>query len=215
MDARIETAPAPAPAVPRRRFFGRLLAAAAGASVLFRPRPAEAVTGEPFVGEIRLFAGNFAPQGWARCDGQILSIGSNTALFSLIGPRYGGNGVSTFALPDLRGRVPMQFGQGPGLSDHPLAESSGVESVTLATSQMPPHTHTIAALANPGSTADPVAHAFAASPEAVPMYASSPNALLHGNVLGDAGNGQAHDNMQPFLVLHYIIALQGIFPQRP
>jgi microcystin-dependent protein len=203
--------------VPRRTFFRRVLAAM-GAGVLVAPARATAapqVTGEPFLSEIRLFAGSFAPNGWAFCDGQIMAIGSNIALFSLIGTTFGGNGTSTFALPDLRGRVGIGSGQGPGLADHPIGEMGGSESVTLLTTEMAAHTHAVRARSGNGTQADPVGAVYARMPSAIPQFASGPNTTLHPGAVGTAGGNQPHPNLQPFLAIHHIIALQGIFPPRP
>jgi microcystin-dependent protein len=177
---------------------------------------------EPFLGEIRMFGGNFAPRGWAFCNGQLLPISSNTALFSLLGTTYGGDGRTTFALPDLRGRVPMHWGQGPGLSSRSLGESSGSESVTLTSSQMPAHTHSAVATVNASARSD------GSSPSgAVPadgggnnIYSSAPDGstTMNGGMvstqIGAAGGSQPHANLQPFLCVSFIIALQGIFPSR-
>jgi len=169
---------------------------------------------EPFIGEIQIFAGNFAPTGWAFCDGQLLPIASNTALFSLLGTTYGGNGQTTFALPDLRGRVPIHPGQGPGLSPRSLGESAGVENVTLATTEMAAHAHTLGASSASGSSDSPAGKVAARSPAAIPQYAAVANANLAATAIGSAGGSQPHNNMQPYLALTYIIALTGIFPSR-
>ena len=182
---------------------------------------------EPFLGEIRLFAGNFAPRGWAFCGGQLLPISQNTALFSIIGTYYGGNGVNTFALPDLRGRVPLHPGQGPGLSPYVIGESSGENSVTLQTSNMPLHTHTLNA-SNPlpqvsgkdqtGTTIDPSNSLFAepnVNPRFNKLYSDGiPTETANAAALSGAGGSQPHENRQPYLGLSFIIALQGIFPSR-
>jgi microcystin-dependent protein len=169
---------------------------------------------EPFVGEIRMFAGNFAPRGWAFCDGQLLAVSQNDALFSLLGTIYGGDGRTTFGLPDLRGRIPIHAGHGPGLSERRLGAKGGAEKVTVTVNQLPSHGH--------------------------PMQASSQNALQtapNGNVLGQAtsidlyrvtpadedlasssilatGGSQPHTNLMPYLCVHFIIALVGIYPSR-
>jgi len=173
---------------------------------------------DPFIGEVRIFAGNFAPTGWALCDGQLLSIASNTALFSLLGTTYGGNGVNTFGLPDLRGRVPIQPGQGPGLSLHDLGERAGVESLTLLATEMPQHTHAVSA-SNANGNSDAAAGRFAArSASAVQQYSTNADAIdttLSAAAVGSSGGSQPHNNMQPYLVLNFIIALQGIYPPRP
>lgn len=169
---------------------------------------------EPFIGEIRMFGFNFAPSGWATCDGQLLSIAQNTALFSLLGTQFGGNGQTNFALPDLRGRVPLHQGQGPGLSPRTMGESSGSEAVTLLSSQLPAHTHPFTP---PCSTDDPNAGSpknnFPAS-VGTPIYATTANGNMGAGTTGPAGGSQPHSNLQPFLTVNFCIALQGIFPSR-
>jgi microcystin-dependent protein len=184
---------------------------------------------EPFLAEIKLFAGNFAPRGWAMCNGQILPISQNTALFSLLGTTYGGNGQTTFALPDFRGRAPVGPGTGPGLSTRSLGESAGTETVTLDVARMPAHTHVInngtlaiAAVSTPGTKQSPDNAVFAA--EAVGVTATysagTPDITMAANALSGApgisptGGGQPTSIMQPYLVVTYIIALTGIFPSR-
>ena len=169
----------------------------------------------PFVAEIRMFACNFAPTGWAFCDGQLMPISQNTALFSLLGTTYGGDGKSTFALPDLQGSSPMQPGQGSGLSLHDLGEMGGSEFVTLLQSEMPLHNHSMN-----GATQDP-ALAKAVSPNASwalsqggGIYQTTSNAQLDVQALAPAGGGLPHNNMQPYLTLNFCIALQGVFPAR-
>lgn len=169
-----------------------------------------------FLAEIRIFAGNFAPQGWAKCDGQLLPIIQNTALFSLLGTTYGGDGKSTFGLPDLRGRASMHTGMGPGLTERHLGNSGGTEIVTLSQSQLPQHAHTLFSMSAAGTGATLQGSVLAGSAE--DTYAPAGNRTLtamSGNAIGAAGGGSAHNNMQPFLVLNFIIALQGIFPPRP
>ena len=164
---------------------------------------------EPFLGMIMLFGGNFAPSGWALCNGQLLSIQQNTALFSILGTTYGGNGTSNFALPDLRGRVPVHFGQGPGLSNYSEGEVGGSESVTLQTTEMPPHQHTQPATEGVQTTNRP----NNALPAEGGVYAGTSD----GSALAptsSAGGGQPHENRQPYLTMNYCIALQGIFPSR-
>ena len=171
---------------------------------------------EPFVAEIKIFAGNFAPTGWATCDGQLLSISQNTALFSLLGTTFGGDGRSNFALPNLQGRAPMAPGQGPGLSDHQLGESSGTEYVSLGVNELPSHNHNFMAANFPGDSNQPTNNAIARSSEgAVYSTATSPLVQLSPNALAPTGDYSPHNNMQPYLTLTFIIALQGVFPQRP
>jgi microcystin-dependent protein len=170
---------------------------------------------DPFVAEIRIFPFNFAPKGWARCDGQLLPISQNTALFSLLGTTYGGNGQSTFALPDLQGRVPMHPGQGPGLSLYDLGQSGGSATVTLLQSEVPAHSHT--ARADTIDTADtnvPSPNASFAQSTGGTLYQSSSNTQLAPEALTPAGADLPHNNLQPYLTLYFNIALQGVFPPR-
>ncbi len=172
---------------------------------------------DPWIGEIALVAFNFAPQGWALCNGQLLSIAQNTALFSLLGTTYGGDGITTFALPNLQSRVPLHFGQGPGLSSYPLGANGGVESVTLQTTQIPAHTHSFTPQASTasGSAASPAGAFWAESGSGDKIYhAGKSNTHMAAQTLGNTGGGQAHENRQPYLALNYIIALVGIFPSR-
>ena len=166
---------------------------------------------EPFLGQIQAFGFNFAPRGWAFCSGQILSIAQNTALFSLLGTTYGGNGQTTFALPDLRGRTPLHMGQGPGLSSYDLGQVAGTESVTLLSTQMPAHNHTHVASSGPPADNLPGGNFVAAAA----IYAASPgDSVMAPSSIGIAGGNQPHPNMQPYLVLNWCIALEGIFPSR-
>jgi microcystin-dependent protein len=167
---------------------------------------------DPFVAEIRIFPFNFAPKGWAWCDGQLLPLSQNTALFSLLGTTYGGNGKSNFALPDLQGRAPMHPGQGPGLSLHDLGETGGSETVSLLESEMPVHSHTLRAVEDDGSFFTPVNMYFAAGNS---MYVSgNPNTTMAPQALSPAGGDQPHNNMMPYLTFYFCIALQGVFPPR-
>ena len=170
---------------------------------------------QPFIAEIRIFGGNFAPTGWARCEGQIMPISQNTALFSLIGTTYGGNGTSTFGLPDLRGRAPMQFGQGPGLSDRVLGEQDGAENVTLLSTQMPAHSHSPLGSTAAGSQGAASGGTWASSSGGrtpPPLYQNVKNTAMRTDLVGFAGGNQPHNNMQPYLAITFIIALQGVFP---
>ncbi len=169
---------------------------------------------DPFVAEIRIFAGNFAPLGWAFCNGQLLPISQNTALFSLLGTTYGGNGQSTFALPDLQGRVPMHPDQGPGLSIRDLGESGGSEAVGLLESEMPAHSHALSATSAIADNDDPGGRALAIS-QGTYVYAPAVNLVAMGQPLSPAGGGLPHNNLQPYLTLNFIIAMQGVFPSRP
>jgi microcystin-dependent protein len=171
---------------------------------------------DQFVAEIRIFPFSFPPTGWAFCDGQLQPISQNTALFSLLGTTYGGDGKSTFALPNMQGNAPMQPGQGQGLSLRDLGEQSGVESVTLLVSEIPLHTHTLmAAGSDPPESNVATGNALARSKNGN-AYTSTINATqMAAQGLPPAGGGLPHNNMQPYLTLNFCIALQGIFPQRP
>jgi microcystin-dependent protein len=172
----------------------------------------------PFVAEIRMFGGNFAPTGWATCDGQILSISQNTALFSLLGTTYGGNGQTTFALPNLGGAVPISQGQGAGLSDRVLGEMSGSETVTLLTSEMPIHTHSMMAQnIDPADTNQPAPNVTLGktTPGAQYLVTNSNIVQMWPTALSASGGSLPHNNMMPFLTVFFIIALQGVFPARP
>jgi len=170
-----------------------------------------------FVAEIRLFAGNFAPRGWAVCNGQVLPISQNTALFSLLGTTYGGDGRSTFALPNLQGSFPLGAGNGPGLTQRDLGETGGEASVTLLSTELPVHTHQVSAVAAPGTLDSPAAATWAEprlgrAPEAA--YATTATAQLSPQAFATAGGNVAHNNLPPYLVVTFIIALQGIYPPR-
>lgn len=161
---------------------------------------------ERTVGEIRIFAGNYAPEGWALCNGQLLSISENEILFSLIGTTYGGNGLSTFALPDLRGRVPIGIGNG-----YTLSQAGGTETVTLTMNQLPSHRHAANASSQPGNSNSPANGIWAAS--TINQYAAvAPNSAMNSNILSASGGNQPHNNMMPSIALNFIIALNGIYP---
>ena len=170
---------------------------------------------DPFVAEIRIFPFNFAPKGWAWCDGQLLPLSQNTALFSLLGTTYGGNGKSNFALPDLQGRAPMHPGQGPGLSLHDLGETGGSETVTLLESEIPAHSHSLNASRQDATERIPTGQVPAGGLGGIVAY-GTPGALtqLSPNALTPAGGDQPHNNMQPYLTFYFNIALQGVFPPR-
>ena len=167
---------------------------------------------EPFLAEIRIFAGNFAPRSWAFCDGQLLPIAQNTALFSLIGTTYGGDGRTTTALPNLQGRAPMHPGRGPGLTSRRLGEKVGAETVTLSEAQIPSHTHTLEASSGTAGANTPANNSFASNLQA--YHDASSLVQMSSEAVATTGGGQSHSNMQPFLTLNYIIALQGLYPSR-
>lgn len=171
---------------------------------------------DPFVAEIRIFPFNFAPSGWAWCDGQLMPLSQNTALFSLLGTTYGGNGKSNFALPNLQGSAPMHPGQGPGLSLHDLGESGGSDTVTLLLSEIPLHTHALNAQAPPADTNLPGGHVLARTVGATPYFppAGAPLVAMAPQSLSPSGGDAPHNNMQPYLTFYFNIALQGVFPPR-
>jgi microcystin-dependent protein len=189
---------------------------------------------EPFLAEIIIFAGNFNPRGWLFCDGQLLQISQNSALFSLLGTTYGGDGRTTFGLPDLRGRVPMHEGTGPGLTSRRLGEKGGLETVNLTTAQMPSHTHaatttatttsTLRATTDGGNTNVPTGNVLAddgndriyknVAPDTSMSAAAIDSATTASTTVGNTGGSQAHTNVQPYTVLNFIIATQGVFPSR-
>ncbi len=162
---------------------------------------------QPYVGEIRMFGGNFAPAGWAFCDGSLLPISENEVLFQLIGTTYGGDGQSTFALPDLRGRAPLHFGNG-----FILAETGGVEEITLTVSQMPSHTHPMLASLTSAQNPQPQSSVLAQGPTVQAYITDSGQAALSSNAVTGVGGSQPHNNMQPYLCVSFIISLFGIFP---
>ncbi len=175
------------------------------------------MSGEPLLGSIGIFGGNFAPRGWAFCEGQLLPIAQNSALFSILGTTYGGDGRTTFALPDLRGRAPIGPGNGPGLSSYRLGEKGGTENVTLNVTNMPAHSHMLNGL---GGTNDSnfLQNNYLASNRDVKVYGTlevgETLIPLNGQSIGTAGGNQSHTNMQPYLALNYCIALVGLFPSR-
>jgi microcystin-dependent protein len=171
---------------------------------------------DPFVAEIRIFPFNFAPKGWAFCDGQLLPLSQNTALFSLLGTTYGGDGKSNFALPNMQGNAPMHPGQGPGLSLHDLGETGGSETVTLLESEIPSHSHGLSASVRTATVRSPGGQLFATG-DGINMYApasGAPLVQLSGNAVAPAGGDQPHNNMMPYLTLNFNIALQGVYPPR-
>jgi microcystin-dependent protein len=174
---------------------------------------------DPFLGEIVMFAGTFEPRGWAFCNGRLLSIAESPALFSILGTTYGGNGTTTFALPDLRGRVAISSGQGPGLSNHQLGEMSGTETVTLTTAQIPTHNHFLAASSAAGDQTTPLGNLPAGVPDhssgnLLNAYSAAADGAMARTALTPAGNGQPHTNLQPFLCVNFIIAMEGVLPSR-
>lgn len=172
---------------------------------------------DPFVAEIRIFPFNFAPKGWAWCDGQLLPLSQNTALFSLLGTTYGGNGKSNFALPDLQGRAPMHPGQGPGLSLHDLGETGGSEYVTLLESEIPSHSHALRASNEDGTQGTLTEGITLATSVGGTLYQTTTNANLVSmapEAVAPAGGDQPHNNMMPYLTFYFCIALQGVFPPR-
>jgi microcystin-dependent protein len=170
---------------------------------------------DPFVAEIRIFPFNFAPKGWAWCDGQLLPLSQNTALFSLLGTTYGGNGKSNFALPNLQGNAAMHPGQGPGLSLHDLGETGGSETVSLLESEIPSHAHQLRAdTLDTADTNVPSATASYALSTGGTLYQATHDTTLSGSAVAPAGGDQPHNNMQPYLTCYFNIALQGVFPPR-
>ena len=166
---------------------------------------------QPFIGQIQSFGFNFAPRGWAFCNGQLLAIAQNTALFSLLGTTYGGNGQTNFALPNLQGRTSMHFGQGPGLSPYTIGQQAGVETVTLNVSQMPMHNHLVNASSGTKVNATPSNSNLGG---ATIYTTAAVDSTLNPLTVGMAGGSQPHQNMQPYLVINWCIALVGIFPSR-
>lgn len=197
----------------RRDFIGRALAAIAGVWI-GRGLPAgraEAATAQdqPFIGEIRMFAGNFAPVGWAFCNGQMMSIFDNETLFNLIGTTYGGDGQTTFALPDLRGRAPVHVGP-----FHQIGQLEGTEALTLTTAQIPSHAHTAGAYSLPGDSSDPAGRVPARNAGGATHYDGGIGTTLAAGAIASAGGSQPHENMQPFLAVNFIISLFGVFPSQ-
>lgn len=172
---------------------------------------------EPFLGQVILFGGNFAPSGWAQCNGQILPISQYSSLFSLLGTQFGGNGTTNFALPDLRGRAPIAFGAGPGLTDYSMGDTVGAETITLIDSENPSHNHLPEANQG-GSVSTPANDVWAgdSAGTGTNLYSNAaPSAQMAVQAISPSGGGQPHENRPPFLALTYIISLQGTFPTRP
>lgn len=171
---------------------------------------------DPFVGEIRLFAGTFAPRGWLVCNGQLLPIRQYTALFSLLGTTYGGDGTTTFALPNLIGRAAIHEGAGPGLTPRSLGAQVGEAATTLQTTQLPNHTHVTAAISATANSADPTGRIWAnPGGRSQKIYSDKSDTPLNAGLVAPSGGGQPHNNLQPYLELNYIVAIEGVFPQRP
>ena len=170
----------------------------------------------PFIGEVTIFAGNFSLRGWALCNGQLLPIAQNQALFSILGTTYGGDGVNNFALPNLQGNVPLHMGQGPGLSSYVLGQTGGAANHTLTLSELPSHSHALhgTSSANTGNPAAVPGSELLAATASAKVYRSATNLVAMANGLSVGGGGQPHANKQPYLGLTFIIALQGIFPSR-
>ena len=169
---------------------------------------------EPFVGEIRMFAGNFAPRGWAFCDGQLLAVSQNDALFSLLGTIYGGDGRTTFGLPDMRGRIPIHAGHGPGLSERRLGAKGGAEQVTLTVNQMPSHGHPARADTAIGTEANPSGNVTATSTAVDIYFDGTANSNMSSEAITHVGGSRSHTNLMPYLCVHFIIALFGNYPSR-
>jgi microcystin-dependent protein len=170
--------------------------------------------GDPFIGEIRVFGFTFAPTGWAQCQGQLLPISQNTALFSILGTTYGGDGRSTFALPNIQGKVGMGAGQGPGRSNRDLGENGGEEQIALTAQQMAAHTHAANCNSANGNAYGPGGNFWAQDAGGGNDYATTGGAQMSANAIGPTGGGTPHANLQPYLVLNYCIALQGVYPSR-
>ena len=169
---------------------------------------------EPYVGEIRMFAGNYAPAGWALCDGQLLPVSENDALFSLFGTTYGGDGRTTFGLPDLRGRIPIHAGSGPGLTPRVLGQPGGTEQVQLTTTNLPSHTHPLRASTTIADQTSPTDNVVA-QPNAADLYfAATPSTPLAATALSQVGGSDIHDNVMPFQCVNFIVSLVGIFPSK-
>lgn len=170
---------------------------------------------EPFIGNVILFGGTYAPQGWAFCDGSLMSIAQYDTLFSLIGTTYGGDGQSTFALPDLRSRIPVHQGQGPGLGSYIIGQQAGVETVTLLPAQIPSHSHPVLSNSGTAGSQDPTNN-FLGTQGTLQEYipGTSANSVMNAAAVANSAGGQPHDNIMPSIALNYIIALEGIYPQQ-
>lgn len=209
--------PEPAGDVPRRRFFARVLGWLGVGALM--PRAGRAATAPgtvqadiPFIGELRMVAFGIVPFGWMRCDGQLLSVNDYPDLHNLLGTTFGGDGVIDFALPNLNGRAPIHSGFAPGGSNFVLGQQGGAEVVTLVTSEMPAHAHTMRADSGVGVSDAPAGGYPARNAAGLPVYKDDTSALLGDSMIATAGQNQAHDNMQPFLAVSFIIAVQGVYP---
>jgi len=167
---------------------------------------------EPFIGNIMMFGGTFAPLGWAFCDGSLMAIAGNEALFTLIGTTYGGDGQNTFALPDLRSRIPIHQGQGAGLSNYVMGQVGGVEQVTLIAQNLPVHNHVVTSNSGAANSSDPANNFPAAQSDLLAYTATPANAIMKANATTNSPGGLPHDNIMPYQCLNYVIALEGIFP---
>jgi microcystin-dependent protein len=169
---------------------------------------------EPYIGEIRMFGGSFAPAGWAMCQGQLMAISQNDTLFTLLGTTYGGDGVSTFGIPDLQGRVPVHMGQGAGLQNYVIGQKAGTESVTLTVQQIPIHNHNVITSTDIANSNSPNNAILAQSTQILMYTQDSASRFMPATALSPVGGSQPHDNMMPFLVITFIISLFGIFPSQ-
>lgn len=185
----------------------------AGIALTVPATPAKAGP-EPFLGEIMMVGYTFCPRSWAEANGQLLPISNNSALYSLYGTTFGGDGRTTFALPDLRGRVPMHLGQGPGLSNRTLGQQGGSETNTLTTNQLPSHSHSLNGATAAANAVDPSGNVLANTGRSDTYTSSAPNAQMNSGSIGATGGGQAVNNMQPFLTIRYCVALNGVYPSR-
>ena len=168
----------------------------------------------PFLGQLLMFAGTFAPRGWAFCDGQLLPIAQNEALFSLFGTTYGGDGRTTFGLPDLRGRIPIDQGKGPILTDRKLGQKGGTETVTISTNQLPSHTHPMHGTAEIGADPSPSGNALASTQVISPYFVEAQSENMAASVIKATGGGQSHTNLMPTLCINFVVATSGIYPSR-
>lgn len=197
-----------------KHLFRHAAALALAAGFLTAAETADAQGQECFIGEVRMFGGNFAPRNWAQIDGQLLPISQNTALFSILGTTYGGDGRATFALPDMRGRVPMHAGSGPGLSQRRLGQAIGAEQNTVSTQQMPQHTHSLGALAAAADQSAPGGRVLANDGNDRIYHGGPADSDMHPSAIGMAGGGQPVNNIQPVQVVNHIICLYGAYPSR-